>query len=94
MLDNQASAGHVSAPQIGETARGAAAKVRRYRARKKAGIIVASVEITPELLEFLAWGKKTPVETLKGDRAQLTNAILCAIAKLLRDLQRRGKYPG
>jgi hypothetical protein len=36
---------------------------------------------------------KAPVETLKTDRAQLANAVLCAIAKLLRDLKRRGKYP-
>jgi hypothetical protein len=55
---------------------------------------LASVEITPELLEFFAWGMKTPVETLKTDRAQLANAVLCAIAKLLRDLRRRGKYSG
>jgi hypothetical protein len=91
--DIQEITGQAAEPQTNGTARSAAAKMRRYRARKKARIIIVSVEIKPELLEFVAWGTKTPVETLKADRALLAKAVLRAVKQLMLDRQARGSYP-
>jgi hypothetical protein len=93
LSDSQTTTGHTAEQQVDGAANRAAAKVRRYRERKRAGIVLAAVEIEPEVLDFLAWGTHTSVETLKANRPQLADAVRSAIAKLLRDLQRRGKYP-
>jgi hypothetical protein len=91
--DTQANTGQAAEPQTNGTARGAAAKVRRYRERKKAGIVAVSVEIKPELLEFVAWGTRTSVEALRSDRTLLAKAIQRAVKQLMLDRQARGSYP-
>jgi hypothetical protein len=93
LSDNQAITGHTAEPQTNGTARSAAAKVRRYRERRRAGITVVSIEIKPEVLEFLAWGTGTSVEALKADRTLLAKAIQRAVKQLMLDRQACGSYP-
>jgi hypothetical protein len=52
-----------------------------------------SVEIKPDLLEFIAWGTGTSVEALKADRTLLAKAIQRAVKQLMRDRQASGSYP-
>jgi hypothetical protein len=68
LSDSQTTTGHTAEQQVDGAANRAAAKVRRYRERKRAGIVLAAVEIEPEVLDFLAWGTHTSVETLKANR--------------------------
>jgi hypothetical protein len=92
LSDNQAITGHTAEPQTNKASHSAAEKVRRYRERRKAGILVVSVEIKPELLEFVAWGTGTSVEALKADRTLLAKAIQRAVKQLMLDRQARGSY--
>jgi hypothetical protein len=47
---------------------------RRYRERRRAGKLVASVEIDESILAMLAHGTHIDAETLHRDRAQLNDA--------------------
>ncbi len=60
----------------------AAERSRRYRARRRTGKVVATVEIDEEMLVMLAAGTSSDVEVLRGDRAQIHKAVRRALRHL------------
>src|SRR5262245_17410165 len=65
-------------------------RTRRFRQRRRAGILVVSVEITPEMLEYLARGTSTSVEILTSDRSLLSSAVRRALKHGCNRLQKTG----
>lgn len=88
-VNGSAAAGAVDPPVKSDAERG-----RRYRARKKAGKLVASVEVDYVILAMLARGTCTDVETLRSDRGRLNEAAFKALRHLGRIFEKTGEIPG
>jgi hypothetical protein len=62
----------------------------RFRLRRKAGIVVVQIELTPGILELLAFGTGATVEALQADRRRL----VIAARRGLRHLEKRWRELG
>jgi hypothetical protein len=70
-----------------------AERARRYRARRRDGKFVATVEIDEEMLVMLAAGTSSDVEVLPGDRAQINKAVRRALRHLAKFYAETGRIP-
>src|SRR5262249_50050540 len=73
--------------------RAAADAVRRCRARKRGGKLLAPIEIDGAILELLAHGTQTDVETLRADKAALSKAAERALRHFARRFRETGCIP-
>ncbi len=67
---------------------------RRYRARKRAGKLIATVEVDEAILAMLAHGTHVDVESLRRDRAQLNDAVHKALVYYAKRFAKTGSIKG
>ena len=65
----------------------------RYRARRRGGKFVATVEIDEGILVMLAAGTSSDVEVLRGDRVQRNKAVRRALRHLAKYYSETGCIP-
>ncbi len=70
-----------------------AERSRRYRARRRVGKFVATVEIDEGMLVMLAAGTSSDVEALRGDRVQINDAVRRALLYLAKCYSETGRIP-
>jgi hypothetical protein len=87
-VNGSATAGAIGSPMKGHAERG-----RRYRARKKAGKMVVTVEIDEPILAMLAAGTQVGVEILRKDRGERCKAVRRALRHMTKRFRETGKIP-
>jgi hypothetical protein len=93
MSDLPPKAGVQPEPSAETEQRGtSAARVRRLRARRKAGVVMATVELDQAVLEMLAQGRNATVDALRADRAARDHAARSALAYLSRLFEAYGGF--
>jgi len=70
-----------------------AERARRYRARRRVGKFVATVEVDERMLVMLAAGTSSDVEVLRGDRVQINDAVRRALLYLAKCYSETGRIP-
>lgn len=73
---------------------GQSERSRRYRARKRAGRLVATVEIDELVLALLSQGAKIGADELRQDRVKLNGAVSRALRHYALRLQKTGRING
>ena len=68
-----------------------AERARRYRARRRGGKFVATVEIDEEMLVMLAAGTSSDVKVLRADRVQRNKAVRRALRHLAKYYSETGR---
>jgi hypothetical protein len=71
----------------------AAERSRRYRARRRAGKVVATVEVDEAMLAMLAAGTAFDVEVLRGDRVRINDAVRRALRHIAKCYSEAGRIP-
>jgi len=54
-------------------------RTRRFRARRRDGILIVTVEVPPDVTEYLAAGTRTPLDHLVADRHLLASSVRRAL---------------
>lgn len=70
-----------------------AERARRYRARRRGGKFIATVEIDEGMLVMLAAGTSNDVEMLRADRVQRNKAVRRALRHLAKYYSETGRIP-
>src|SRR5262249_17697717 len=79
---------------LAEASRGTTAeRSRRYRDRRRAGKVVATVEVDDGILAMLAAGTATDMKVLRADRARINDAVRRALWHLTKCYFETGRLP-
>jgi hypothetical protein len=94
IVTDATDADEVPSRQSGDVKRVTSAeRVRRCRRRKKTGQLLLTVEISPEILDLLAYGMKTTTEALIADRAALNSAATRTLRYFAKRFAETGRVP-